>query len=91
MRKRDLERAEREAVVAWRLEKEARIADLERQIEWLKEQHADLLNRCMSKDWTQYTALSAEPQPPVDPPKGRWSDDGLIWLPDEDDDPSGSL
>lgn len=69
-----------------RRDHEAVVAKLESVIERLEAQNADLLNRCMSKDWTQYTALSAEPQPPYDPGEWIFDSTGLVSVERSDDD-----
>jgi hypothetical protein len=59
---------------------------LENEILFLKEQNADLLNRAMSQDWTQYTALSAVPIELAEIPERIWDPTGLIEVdldPDE--------
>lgn len=65
------------------------VAALQAQIDHLNAVNEDLLNRCMSKDWSQYTALSAEPYNPPDP--GEWIFDptGLVSV--ERDEATGSL
>jgi hypothetical protein len=58
---------------------------LRERIVFLEEQNADLLNRAMSQDWTQYTALSAIPQEPIEIPNRVWDPTGLIEVEVDDE------
>jgi len=53
---------------------------LREQIDALRSENRDLLNRCMSKDWTQYTALSAEPQPPLPDTDWIYDPTGIVAI-----------
>jgi len=74
-----MRRREHEAVLKATIEKyEGVLARQDDAIAHLREQNADLLNRCMATDWTAYTALSAEPQEFQLPPDMLYDPTGLI-------------
>jgi len=65
------------------------VTAMRERIIYLEVQNEDLLNRCMSKDWSQYTALSAEPYNPPDP--GEWIFDATGLVSVEREGEPGSL
>lgn len=59
---------------------------MQQQIDSLMAQNADLFNRLLAQDWTQYVALSNEPQPPPPAREVIWDPTGLIEVDKTDDE-----
>ena len=77
MRKRDHD----EVMAAQAAAYEAIIEGRDREIEFLRAQNVDLLNRCMAQDWTAYTAISATPQEELPLEERLYDETGLIDIP----------